>query len=160
MSDYWYAGGGIGLGPRPPVPSAEPYPEPVVSSRDGVTGPSKTAVKALVKLAEAHGWATEVTYAKGSFPHASTGRPGAPKESLAVRMARGTQYAVAVYVGGSTWSWETLVLMSPLDFQMFSSLGAFMDYAFGLEQGCAIWPWARCPIMRTAAWHAPYIRSW
>jgi hypothetical protein len=109
MSDYWYAGGGIGLGPRPAVPPAEPYPAPVVSSRDGAVGPSKTAVAALVKLAEAHGWVTEVTYAKGSFPHASTGRPGAPKESLAVRMARGTERAVAVYVGGSTWSWGTLV---------------------------------------------------
>lgn len=109
MSDYWYAGGGIGLGPRPPVPLAEPYPAPVVSSRDGVQGPRKTAVASMVRLAESHGWTVAVTYAKGSFPHASTGRPGAPKESLAVRMARGPERAVAVYVGGSTWSWGTLV---------------------------------------------------
>ena len=160
MTDQWYAGGGIGLGPRPPVPPADPYPAPVISSRDGVQGPRKTAVVALAKLAAQHGWDTEVTYAKGSFPHGATGRPGAPKESLAVRMARGTERAVAVYVGGSTWSWETLVVWSALGFWPYANVGMFQDMVFGMVQGCALWPWVKAPIMGTAMWHPPYVRSW
>lgn len=160
MTDSFYAGGGIGLGPRPPVPEPEPYPEPVVSSRDGVPGPKKTAVAALVRLAEAHGWSVQVTYAKGCFPHGATGRPGAPKESLAVRMERGQERAVAVYVGGSTWSWDTLVVLGRADFWRYPGLGMFMDMTFGLEHAVPLPPWTRCPVVGTYRWHPPYVRNW
>jgi len=110
MTDSFYAGGGIGLGPRPPDAPVTPYPEPLVRSTDGVPGPTKTAVTGLVKFAEAHGWTVKVTYAKGWMPNTKTGRPGkAPKETLAVRMERGTERAVAVYAGASTWAWDTML---------------------------------------------------
>lgn len=160
MTDSFYAGGGIGLGPRPPAEPREPYPAPVISSRDGVQGPAKTAVRDLVRLAEAHGWKVEVTYAKGSFPNAATGRPGAPKDSLAVRMARPLEQAIAVYVGGSTWSWGTLVRSSPAAFRRHGTIGEFMDGVFGPVQAPAIWPWAGKPVVGTYKWHPPCIRSW
>lgn len=110
MTDSFYAGGGIGLGPRPPAAPVTPYPAPLVRSTDGVPGPVKTAVTGLVKLAEAAGWTVRVTYAKGWMPNTKTGRPGkAPKETLAVRMERGTERAVAVYAGASTWAWDTMM---------------------------------------------------
>jgi hypothetical protein len=81
----------------------------------------------MVTLAESHGWACLVTYAKGRFPHGTTGAPGAVKESLAVRMARGSERAVAVYVGGAgTWSWGTLVRFSPEAFTRYPLVGAFL----------------------------------
>ena len=103
-----YAGGGIGLGPRPEPDPATPYPAPEITSEDGVAGPDKRAVVAMCKLAQDYGWTVRVTYARGCYPHASTGRPGPQRDSLAVRMARGPERAVAVYRSGSTWSWDTL----------------------------------------------------
>jgi hypothetical protein len=113
MPDALYAGGGIGLGPRPPAEPRELYPAPEVTSRDGVAGPEKRAVRDMVRAVGATGWAAKVTYAKGHVPHATTGRPGAePRESLAVRMWRGDQRAVAVYVDhGAGWSWDTLWIL-------------------------------------------------
>ena len=127
MTDSLYAGGGIGLGPRPAVAEREPYPAPVVSSRDGVTGPDKRAVADLVRLAEGFGWTVRVTYARGCFPHAATGRPTAEKDSLAVRMVRYPESAVAVYVGGSVWKWDTLVCWSSLRFQRYTLLADFQQ---------------------------------
>ncbi len=91
---------------------APPYPRPTVTSEDGLPGPAKTAVGDMEKHAVLHGWNIRTTYAKGHVPHATYGTPSAtPRESLAVRMWRGKQRAVAVYVGaGSTWSWTTLYL--------------------------------------------------
>lgn len=111
--DAFYAGGGIGLGPRPVELAPERYPPPLVTSRDGVQGPTKTAVAGLVRLAEGHGWTVQVTYAKGYVQHAGTGKPSAqPRESLAVRMERAGHRAVAIYVDhGATWSWDTLLLL-------------------------------------------------
>lgn len=160
MNDSFYAGGGIGLGPRPPVPPAEPYPAPVISSRDGVEGPAKTAVQDLMRLAEAHGWAIRLTYAKGHFPNGATGRPGVAKESLAVRMSRFGEQAIAIYVGGSTWSWDTLVRSTSEAFHRYAGLGLFMDAVFGAVQTVAPWPWTGKPLVGTYRWHPPYIRSW
>lgn len=111
-------------------------------------------------LAEAHGWAIRLTYAKGSFPNAATGRPGAPKESLAVRMARHGEFAVAVYVGGSSWSWDTLVRGTTERFERYATLGAFMDRVFGAGQTMASWPWTGKPLVGTYRWHPPWVRSW
>lgn len=136
MTDPIYAGGGIGLGPRVADYVREPYPEPEVTSRDGVAGPTKSAVESMVRAARAHGWAVEVTYARGCFPHATTGRPGPVKDSLAVRMEQGRDSAVAVYVGGSTWSWDTLLILRRGRIlsiprrgriERYSTVGAFLD---------------------------------
>jgi hypothetical protein len=97
-----------------------------------VAGPVKRAVGDLVALAGTLGWSVDVTYARGCFPHATTGRPGPVKDSLAVRMARGPLRAVAVYVEGSTWSWDTLAVQGSGAFPVrHSDLGRFMDGAFG-----------------------------
>lgn len=91
----------------------EPYPAPEVSSRLPVVAPNKKAVADLELFAEMLGWSVETTYARGCFPHATTGKPGPAKDSLAARMTRGAIRAVAVYVGGSTWSWETMAVQTP-----------------------------------------------
>jgi hypothetical protein len=160
MTDSFYAGGGIGLGPRPEPPARDPYPAPLVTSDQGVTGPDKRAVKALTELCRPFGWDTVVTYAEGCFPHATTGQPGPPRPSLAVRMERGREFAVAVYVGGSTWSWDTLSILRAGRIERHPQIGDFLDALFGVEQVIAFWPWAKCPVHSTAAWHPPYVRSW
>lgn len=94
---------------------APPYPDPVVSSRDGVLPDQiPSPVLRLARLAEAQGWQTLVQYAHGWEQHATHGRPGsAPKESFAVRMARGTEGACAVYVRrSSSWTWDTMFTWS------------------------------------------------
>jgi hypothetical protein len=134
MSDYWYAGGGIGLGPRADVLEREPYPAPEVTSRDGVTGPAKTAVDSLVRTVwPSFGFWPDVRYARGHFPHASHGTPGELKESLAVVMTRGSQRAVAVYAGsGKSWSWDTLAIQGSGAWpRRFNSLAAFLDGLLG-----------------------------
>lgn len=147
MTDSFYAGGGIGLGPRPAVAEREPYPAPVVSSRDGVAGPDKKAVRDLARLAQAYCWTVEITYAEGCFPNAVNGSPGAVKPSLAVRMERGREFAVAVYVGGSVWSWDTLRILRGGRIERRQQIGEFLDALFGAVQ-------------TQASWHPPYVRSW
>ena len=111
------------------VPPAE-YPAPEVTSREGVQGPTKRAVESLQKAAEAHGWTVAVTYSRGCFPHATTGRSGAVKNVLAVRMCRIGRQAVAVYSGGPTWSWGTLAAwqLPPVGLPTFyDSITQFID---------------------------------
>lgn len=94
----------------------DPYPAPAVSSRDGVIPiDPPTAFIALQVVAEAAGWDTLVQYARGHYPHARTARPGAAaRESLALRLRRADESAVAAYVAGSkTWSWDYLYTWSP-----------------------------------------------
>jgi hypothetical protein len=99
----------------------------------------------MVRLAQACGWETTVTYARGWWQHATTGKPGAePKDSLAVRMDRAGQRAIAVYVGGSTWTWGTLWLMGGGTIRRYATLSAFLDAVFGAN--CKPYPW-----------HAPWI---
>lgn len=100
-----YLGGGIGLAPLPPPLPRDPYPEPEV--RAHVVEPSflgKRAVVALVRDAHAAGWTVTVTHARGWLPN-QYGRPGKLLDSLAVRMSRDLQRSVAVYQGGTTWTW-------------------------------------------------------
>lgn len=85
-----------------------PFPAPEITSRDDAPKPEKLAVKRLVKLGEACGWMVRVGYARGQFPHATTGRPGGVRDSLSVGMKRGGQRVVAVYVSGASWTWDTL----------------------------------------------------
>jgi hypothetical protein len=134
VSDYFYAGGGIGLGPGAPTAEREVYPAPEVSSRQGMVHSAKKAVWELETLARTLGWSVETTYARGCFPHATTGAPGPVKDSLAVRMTRGAVRAVAVYVGaGKTWAWDTLAVQVPGAWpDRFATLAGFVDGAFGI----------------------------
>lgn len=102
----------MALARRYAEPEVIVYPAPAVTSKDGLPGPAKAAVGDMETHAVLHGWNIRTTYAKGHVPHARLGTPSAtPRESLAVRMWRGEQRAVAVYVGaGKSWSWTTLYL--------------------------------------------------
>lgn len=149
--DAFYAGGGIGLGPAPSLAEpADPYPTPLVSSRDSQDGPVKRAVADMVKLAQACRWTVSTTYARGWVPHAKLGTPSTePRDSVAVRMFRGDQRAVAVYVDhGSSWGWDTLYRWRVGVFPHKDvAVTPFLDALFGTPQG-------------TTAWHAPWIRPW
>jgi hypothetical protein len=129
-------------GPAAPMPSraldmtrdadveAQSFPEPLVRSTDGIAPPVKRGVTDLLKYAEARGWTVaRHQYAEGFWAHASTGKPGkAPKESIGIRLERGDQYAVAVYVSGSTWSWDILYLMEAgKPWRRFETLGPFLE---------------------------------
>jgi hypothetical protein len=133
MPDALYAGGGIGLGPAVVPAGLDPYPAPLVTSEDGAPGPVKTAVTSLVREVTAVGWTAVVTYAKGWMPHATHGRPGAqPVESLAVRMHRGDRRAVAIYVSGSSWSWDSLWVWALGEFpDKPGTISAFRDAVLG-----------------------------
>jgi hypothetical protein len=85
-----------------------------VTSDDGyIPDVVKAPVGLLKGKAEALGWTVHVTYAEGNYPHSTTGRPGALKASYAVRMRKDAYGAVAVYVGGSSWSWDYLYVWGP-----------------------------------------------
>lgn len=115
---------------RRPAPVVKPaFPEPLVDSTEGASIPVKAAAVALRKHAEATGWSVLETYAKGWVPHSKTGRPGAqPKESVALRMSRGDQRAVAVYVGAGSWSWDTMLTWRDGTFpQKHKTLGALKE---------------------------------
>lgn len=112
---------------RDPAPERAPFPEPLVSSRDGwradvMPGP----VHDLVALAESRGWITsEPQYAEGFTPHASHGTPSAkPKTSWAVRMRRGEMRAIAVRMDGS---WTSLWVLGPDGMERHTTLGAFQE---------------------------------
>lgn len=104
--------------PRPALPPVSmarlepeperPYPAPEVTSRDGAPVPEKQAVSDLTQHAVLKGWTVVTTFARGCPPHATLGTPLAVRDSIAVRMFRETEQAVAVYNGGSTWAWDTL----------------------------------------------------
>lgn len=109
-------------------PEMTAFPEPEVTSRDGVPGPVKRAVTAMEDYAAFYGWRTCTTYARGHVPHGSTGKPGPDsRDSLAVRMQCGDRRAVAVYVGADTaWSWATLYVWRLGEFPIkYASVTAF-----------------------------------
>lgn len=128
----------IGLGPTDSIYTETTYrslwPDPVVGAHE--VDPDYLGKDALVKLiygVARHGWLTRVTHAQGSYP--STGkRPSTPRHSLAARMWRGKQRAIAVYVEGSgkTWSWDTLYVWTLGEFPTkLPAIGAFMDAVMG-----------------------------
>lgn len=91
----------------------EPWPKPdmvnVDATQDSASWPR--SVRSMVTKANTQGWSVLVTKAKGSWP--TTGKkPSRARYSFAVRMSRGEDRAVAVYVEGvsekATWSWDTL----------------------------------------------------
>lgn len=95
---------------RPAEEEPQPYPAPALTSdMPCEIAPSRPA-QGVLSLAGSLGWAGVITHAEGHVPHASWGTPGKePKKSEAVRLARGTQRAVAVRVGGSwasLWTWS------------------------------------------------------
>jgi hypothetical protein len=112
------------------VPEREAWPEPEVINHE-VTKDylKKSAVVSMVKLAESLGWVVVVTHARGCLPSVG-GKPSRQRDSLALRMSRGQERAVAVYTDapteGATWSWDSMyrwINHSPL--QRYASVTAF-----------------------------------
>lgn len=83
------------------------HPAPVVSSRDGVVGDTPSAVATLAADARAAGWEARVQFARGCFPHGTTGAPTMERESFAVLMRRDAWGAYAVHVGAG---WRSVML--------------------------------------------------
>ena len=108
------------------VQQEEPYPAPLVTSEDGMDAvlPHPAPVDELAAYAEGLGWeVVRITYAEGWMPHSIHGTPGSrPKTSWAVRMRRGDQRAVAVYMGSA---WKTMYVLSAAGTQKHTTLGDF-----------------------------------
>lgn len=109
--------GSVPLNPR------TPYPEPEITSRDADGGAASANAEGasvnakaftfpgpvLVLAAEADvlGWGVVTARARGCSPHATTGRPGAVRDSFSVRFAAGTWQGYAIYVGSA---WESIMV--------------------------------------------------
>lgn len=152
----------IGLGPSTSIYSEildhKAWPEPEMSSTD-IEVPPVHAVAELAMLAARFGWDFKVTSAVGCWPSVG-GRPSRQRASYAVRMWRGRQRAVAVYVEppglSKTWSWDTLLEWDLDSFPRgLATIGMFQDMVFGLECKPS-WPGAKdwsCPYFGPA--HGP-----
>jgi len=102
---------GYPLGPASGVVlEREPYPVPVVSSRNRLApeGGYPAVVTKLAREAGGRGWGTETAWARGCLPHATTSRPGPAEDSFRVKFARGPWGAWAIHRGGGwkfVWIW-------------------------------------------------------
>lgn len=128
----------IGLGPtmsefsEAAMPLQWPVPERPAMA---LNGPVPAPVLGLAHLALAFCWQHRITYARGCWPSVG-GRPSRQRDSYAVRMWRGRQRAVAVYVEGPSerapWAWDTLL---EWDLDRFphglADITAFQDAVFG-----------------------------
>lgn len=89
-------------------PEPEPYPASEVTS--GVETPEGTHTpSAVLKVAQrlnAAGFLTELAYARGCLPHATTGRPGPVRDSWRLAVLRSGVSGWATYRGG----WDFLYI--------------------------------------------------
>lgn len=98
---------------REVIESEAGYPAPLVSTRDGVEPASgwPGPVALLASEAEMAGWRVQLAYARGCMPHATTGRPGAPRDSYSVRFAKGDWQGYAIYGGSpSSPAWQSIMV--------------------------------------------------
>lgn len=91
-----------------PAPS---HPAPEVAMRDATEAEIGRSARVMRKLAQAHGWAVRVTYARGTVLHL-TGKPGKVVDSIAVRFHMVNRFAWGVwhdggYDSGQVWDRET-----------------------------------------------------
>lgn len=90
------------------VEAAEPYPVPVVTSRDEVEGVAWPApVLTLERAAQRFGWHVELAYARGRMPHATTGKPGEERDSFSVRFSGGPWQGYAIYAARA---WQSIMV--------------------------------------------------
>jgi len=147
----------IGLGPTESSYTErvhlDPWPAPERVSADvDLSGIMSKPIFELVTMAGQFGWSCRVTSAVGCWPSIG-GRPSRQRASYAVRMWRGRQRAVAVYVEPpnvrGTWSWDTLLEWDLDSFPRgLANIGMFQDMLFGLE--CKpMWPGPK-------DWSCPY----
>lgn len=100
----------------------EPFPAPVRTSRSPLAEMMATpdAALRLAEFAREHGWEVRTQFAQGHYPHATTGRPGALKDTIALRFGGHgltDRQAFAVYVRNAepagTWAWEYVMVWGP-----------------------------------------------
>lgn len=114
-----------------PVAELVSYPDPIVSSRDAIVPYVIAPVASLRKYAEDRGWTVLLQYAHGYVPLGVQAKPSPQsRESFALRMRHGRQYAVALYMAGasrtSPWSWDMLYVWQAGQFPaQAESLDAF-----------------------------------
>lgn len=72
------------------------WPAPEVGVRDAAAHHLPTAARSLLVAAQAHGWASKATYARGTAPD-RYGEPGEVVDSIVVRLQRGPVILVATW---------------------------------------------------------------
>lgn len=98
------------------VQGKEPYPAPVVTSRQESAFLAPAPVLKLAEFAREAGWDVRTQYAQGYPPHGSTGRPGALRDSIAVCFGNHPltdRQAYACYekaASGSGWAWNGIMI--------------------------------------------------
>jgi hypothetical protein len=119
-----------------PAVEREPYPAPLLTSRDPVP-PGTVAqpvVLELARLFDVHGWQHMITFAEGYVPHAAYGTPSKlPKKSQALRLQRGRQQAIAMRLGAS---WDIFQARDAGRPSRYGTLEAFRDAMLGAVQAC------------------------
>lgn len=105
------------------VEASEEYPAPAVSSREGCEPASlgsdwPAPVLALEREARGCGWGTRRAYARGRFPHGSTGKPLAERETFSVRFGRDRWQGYAIYAAGA---WAS-IMVTGKDLPPFAAL--------------------------------------
>ena len=96
------------------LPLGHPLPE--VSRRPALPAEVPPAAARLAEAAEAGAWIVELSYARGAQLD-RYGRPGKVADSLAVRLSRGDDRAVATFLDGSFktgWAWATEPVTIPI----------------------------------------------
>lgn len=115
-----------GQGESVPAVPRELFPAPVVSLRAATrtTRPLPAPVLKLAEFAREHSWEVRTQYSQGHMPHATTGRPGALKDLIALRFGAHPmtdRQAYAVYSRNvspsgaslSTWTWGSVMIWGP-----------------------------------------------
>lgn len=85
------------------------HPEPQVPRRPAVPAEVPTMAGRLAKSAASAGWTVVLTYARGTAID-RRGRSGIVVHSLAARLSKGTDRAVAIWIDDafeSGWTWTT-----------------------------------------------------
>ncbi len=112
----------------------EPFPVPLLSSRDECPDPAeRLAPLPVLKLAEfarEYSWEVRTQYSQGNMPHAVTGRPGILKDLIALRFGAHPmtdRQAYAVYARQAwppvgKWSWSSVMIWGP-DLPPFGGCG-------------------------------------
>lgn len=77
------------------------WPAPEVPARPATDGEMPRAAKLAQRRAESAGWSVMATYARGTRPTGTANKPGAVVDSIALRLRRGRERAVAVWTDGA-----------------------------------------------------------
>ncbi len=122
--------------PAEPLAGLDPHPAPEVSSRDEEPGGAlyPSAVLKMAQRAREAGWDVVQQYARGAFPHATTGRPTAVRDSYALRMRHLSTGALAVMVYRDK-GWSSVWLRSRHHATWFGLAGATDASAWLLAGG-------------------------